>query len=69
MKTQIFNLQEGGAGTFSDGKLNTSVNDFRNYFVLETFVNAGAVIAFYMKNKPHIGTDILIKVIKNIRKK
>lgn len=60
---------EGGAGTFSDGKLNTVVKDpmKRNSFVLETFVKFGAPAAILYENKPHIGTDILCDVIKNMR--
>lgn len=60
---------EGGAGTFSDGKLNTMVKDSmgRNRFVLETFVNAGANPEILFLNKPHIGTDVLRNVVKNIR--
>lgn len=61
---------EGGAGTFSDGKLNTLVKDpvGRNQFVLETFVKFGAPERILYENKPHIGTDILAKVILNMRK-
>ena len=60
---------EGGAGTFSDGKLNTVVKDplYRNAFVLETFVRFGAPEQILYENKPHIGTDILSNVIKNMR--
>ncbi|MDE6253844.1 MAG: FAD-dependent oxidoreductase [Lachnospiraceae bacterium] len=60
---------EGGAGTFSDGKLNTLVKDKfgRNRFVLETFVKFGAPEEILYINKPHIGTDILSKVVKNMR--
>lgn len=60
---------EGGAGTFSDGKLNTLVNDKqgRNKFVLETFVKFGASSNILYDNKPHIGTDILKQVIANMR--
>lgn len=60
---------EGGAGTFSDGKLNTMVKDRdgRSRFVLEAFVNAGAHSEILYVNKPHIGTDILRTVVKNIR--
>ena len=60
---------EGGAGTFSDGKLNTLVKDpaNRNRFVLETFVRFGAPEHILYENKPHIGTDILCKVVKNMR--
>lgn len=61
---------EGGAGTFSDGKLNTLVKDTegRNRFVLETFVTLGAPKSILYEQKPHIGTDILIEVVKNMRK-
>lgn len=60
---------EGGAGTFSDGKLNTVVKDpsNRNQFVLETFVRFGAPDCILYENKPHIGTDILCQVIANMR--
>ncbi len=60
---------EGGAGTFSDGKLNTAVNDpfSRNRFVLNTFVRFGAPCAILSDAKPHIGTDILTRVISNMR--
>lgn len=61
---------EGGAGTFSDGKLNTLVNDkfFRNKKVLETFVKFGAPEEILYLQKPHIGTDILRRVIVNMRR-
>ncbi len=61
---------EGGAGTFSDGKLNTLVNDNegRSKFVLENFVRFGADSAIITDAKPHIGSDVLIKVVKNLRK-
>lgn len=60
---------EGGAGTFSDGKLNTGVKDKfgRNRFVLETFVEYGAPPEILYQNKPHIGTDKLREVIRNMR--
>ncbi len=60
---------EGGAGTFSDGKLNTLVKDpvGRNRFVLETFAAFGAPDSILYENKPHIGTDILEKVIRAMR--
>ncbi len=60
---------EGGAGTFSDGKLNTLVKDVfgRNQFVLETFVKFGAPECILYENKPHIGTDVLVDVVKNMR--
>ncbi|MBQ7046081.1 MAG: hypothetical protein IJN65_06275 [Clostridia bacterium] len=58
---------EGGAGTFSDGKLNTGIKDFRCRLVLEEFVNFGAADKILYDAKPHIGTDVLVKVVKNIR--
>jgi len=60
---------EGGAGTFSDGKLNTLVKDknFRMKKVFETFVKHGAKEEILYLNKPHIGTDILSNVVKSIR--
>lgn len=60
---------EGGAGTFSDGKLNTLVKDVsgRNKVVLEEFVKAGAKEEILYVNKPHIGTDRLQKIVVNIR--
>jgi len=60
---------EGGAGTFSDGKLNTLVKDpvGRNRKVLEVFVDAGAPSEILYLNKPHIGTDVLSRVVENIR--
>ena len=62
---------EGGAGTFSDGKLNTLVKDvhFRGKKVFEIFVENGAPKEILYENKPHIGTDLLRQVIKNIREK
>ena len=60
---------EGGAGTFSDGKLNTLVKDplMRNRKVLEVFVEFGADPSILYKNKPHIGTDVLSVIVKNMR--
>lgn len=60
---------EGGAGTFSDGKLTTLVRDRDGLgrFVLEEFVKAGAPEEILYSNKPHIGTDRLKKVVKYIR--
>jgi len=60
---------EGGAGAFSDGKLNTLVKDpaKRNYLVLEILVEFGADPAILYQNKPHVGTDVLGRVVKNIR--
>lgn len=59
---------EGGAGTFSDGKLNTGVKDARMRFMLGEFVKHGAPENILYDAKPHIGTDILINVVQNIRK-
>ncbi len=60
---------EGGAGTFSDGKLNTSLKDplGLNRWVLKTFVDHGAPKEILYEGKPHIGTDILTTVIRNMR--
>ncbi|MBI9009421.1 MAG: hypothetical protein JEZ05_05255 [Tenericutes bacterium] len=58
---------EGGAGTFSDGKLTTLINDVRCRFILEELVKAGAHPEIMHVNKPHIGTDELKKIIKKIR--
>lgn len=60
---------EGGAGTFSDGKLNTLVKDpsGRNKKVLEILAEAGADPSITYVNKPHVGTDVLSRVVKNIR--
>lgn len=58
---------EGGAGTFSDGKLTTRIKDNRCDLVLERFVEAGAPEEILYSNKPHIGTDILKTVVKNLR--
>ena len=58
---------EGGAGTFSDGKLTTRLNDPLINFVLKTFVDAGAPDEILWEQKPHIGTDKLRGVVKNIR--
>ena len=62
---------EGGAGTFSDGKLNTLVKDkeFIGKKVFEIFVENGAPKEIMYLNKPHIGTDLLRKVIINMREK
>lgn len=62
---------EGGAGTFSDGKLNTLVKDRngRNREVLRIFVENGAPEEILYEGKPHIGTDILMSVVRNMRKK
>ncbi len=61
---------EGGAGTFSDGKLNTNVNDKsgRNQFVLDTFVRFGAPEETAYVSKPHLGTDTLVKIVGEMHK-
>ena len=59
---------EGGAGTFSDGKLNTGVNNPRIGWILEQFVKAGAREDILYDAKPHVGTDVLLEVVQNIRK-
>ncbi len=61
---------EGGAGTFSDGKLNTVVKDpcGRNRKVLEEFVKFGAKEEILYDARPHVGTDVLVPVIKAMRK-
>ena len=58
---------EGGAGTFSDGKLNTGIKDYRCRAVLEEFVKHGAPQNILTDSKPHIGTDILVNLVKSIR--
>lgn len=58
---------EGGAGTFSDGKLNTGTHDARISFVLRTFYEHGAPEAVLYDAKPHIGTDILVNVVRSVR--
>ncbi len=59
----------GGAGTFSDGKLNTMIKDkeLRGKFVLETFHEFGAPDSILYKSHPHIGTDLLKQVISNMK--
>ena len=59
---------EGGAGTFSDGKLNTGTHDRRMTQVLREFAAHGAPESVTFDAKPHIGTDVLIDVVQNIRK-
>lgn len=60
---------EGGAGTFSDGKLTTRINDRRCTKVLEEFYASGAPEEILYKAKPHIGTDVLKNVVVNMRKR
>ncbi|WP_026476597.1 NAD(P)/FAD-dependent oxidoreductase [Alkaliphilus transvaalensis] len=58
---------EGGAGTFSDGKLTTQIKDIRCRKILEELVEAGAPEEIIYYSKPHVGTDHLRRVVKNIR--
>ncbi len=63
---------EGGAGTFSDGKLNTGVKgekdkNHRNQEVLDLFVEAGAPEQIRYDGRPHLGTDLLVKIVERIR--
>ncbi len=73
-KSRVLNPQsnvqfgEGGAGTFSDGKLNTQTHNGNNRDVLEYFARFGAPKEILYLNKPHIGSDNLKTVLKNIRK-
>ncbi len=60
---------EGGAGTFSDGKLNTGVNNPRIGWILEQFVKAGAREDILYDAKPHVGTDVLLTVVQNLRRR
>lgn len=72
-KTGELNLEsnvqfgEGGAGTFSDGKLTTRIKDYRCAFVLDEFIKAGAPEEIRYESKAHVGTDLLKDVVKNIR--
>ena len=68
---EVTNVQfgEGGAGTFSDGKLNTGVNNPRNGWILEQMVAAGAGEDILFDAKPHVGTDVLLTVVQNIRQR
>ncbi|MBQ8551089.1 MAG: NAD(P)/FAD-dependent oxidoreductase [Clostridia bacterium] len=58
---------EGGAGTFSDGKLNTGIKNIRCRAVLREFVRFGADQKILIDAKPHVGTDRLVKIVKNLR--
>ena len=60
---------EGGAGTFSDGKLNTGVNNPRIGWILERFVDFGARENILYDAKPHVGTDVLLNVVQNLRRR
>lgn len=59
---------EGGAGTFSDGKLTTRIGDERIDFVLQTFVQHGAAEEIIYQKKPHVGTDMIRQAVKSIRR-
>lgn len=59
---------EGGAGAFSDGKLNTGTKDMRHRFILETLVEYGAPESILYDAKPHVGTDYLRRVLVNMRR-
>lgn len=59
---------EGGAGTFSDGKLNTGLNNPRISWILEQFVQCGAAEDILFDAKPHVGTDVLLTVVQNLRR-
>ena len=59
---------EGGAGTFSDGKLNTGTHDPRLHWVLAQFAAHGAPESVRYDAKPHIGTDVLVDVVQSIRR-
>lgn len=60
---------EGGAGTFSDGKLNTGTKSPHIRHVLQAFVDAGAPRDILVDAKPHIGTDLLVDVVRNLRRR
>ena len=60
---------EGGAGTFSDGKLNTGVNNPRIGWILRQFVQAGAGDEILYDARPHVGTDVLVTVVQNLRRR
>ena len=72
-KDRVFNKEsnvqfgEGGAGTFSDGKLTSGIKDIRCTFILTEFIRHGAPEEIAYLSKPHIGTDRLRQVVKSIR--
>ncbi len=66
-RTSNVQFGEGGAGTFSDGKLNTGTHDGRIGAVLEEFVRHGAPEDILWQQKPHVGTDVLRSVVKSMR--
>ncbi len=70
MLDTVSNVQfgEGGAGAFSDGKLNTGTKDPRHRFILESFAAHGAPEDILTDAKPHIGTDYLYRTLQNLRR-
>ena len=74
-KTGLLNTEsnvqfgEGGAGAFSDGKLNTGTKDPRHRWILEQFVSCGAPESILIDSKPHVGTDYLHQVLRQLRRK
>ena len=58
---------EGGAGAFSDGKLNTGTKDLRHRWILEELVRCGAPESILTDAKPHVGTDMLHIALQNLR--
>ena len=60
---------EGGAGTFSDGKLGTRIGDMRCRWILKRFVEFGAPERILWQAKPHVGTDLLCRIVKRIRQR
>ena len=59
---------EGGAGAFSDGKLNTGTRDVRHRFIMETLVRCGAPESILADAKPHVGTDMLHIALRSLRR-
>lgn len=59
---------EGGAGTFSDGKLTTRIKDKKTREVIAAFIEHGASESISYVNKPHVGTDIIRKIVVSMRK-
>ena len=59
---------EGGAGAFSDGKLNTGTRDRRHRWILEQLVSCGAPESILVDAKPHVGTDMLHVTLVNLRR-
>ena len=60
---------EGGAGTFSDGKLNTGTKNERHGWILRQLVDAGASEEILFDAKPHVGTDVLLTVVQKMRER